>query len=154
MELAWVELFSSDKGLHWYLLTASLCWVTNCTDQISDSQWGFGKFGICAIPHTGIFLKDIEMGKGILHWPKSIAVVEQKGPLGIPLTRMIKKTGRHLLGTFATPLPPPFLLGHETRSQEGTEGGRTSVATNSLCRGSHSRCLLRTGTTGSMWPCL
>lgn len=47
------------------------------------------------------------------------------------MTRLIKETGKHLLGTLAAPatLPPPFLLCH--RSQESTEGGRISVATTS-----------------------
>lgn len=86
------------------------------------------------IPCSGIFLKDIEVRKGIEHWLKSTAILGQEGPLGIPLTRLIKETGKHLLGTLAAAvtLPPPFLLCH--RSQESTEGGRISVATNSSYR--------------------
>lgn len=82
------------------------------------------------IPCSGIFLKDVEVRKGIEHWPKSTAILGQEGPLGIPLTRLIKETGKHLLGTLAAAATlPPFLLCH--RSQESTEGGRISVATNS-----------------------
>lgn len=76
------------------------------------------------------------MGKGIKHWSKSVAILEEGGPLGIPLTKVVKETGRHLLGTLASafPLPPPFLLGRKRHgSQESTEEGRTSGALRGAC---------------------
>lgn len=45
-----------------------------------------------------VFLKDIEVGKGIKRWLKSTRVLEQEELLRIPLARVIKEIRRHVLG--------------------------------------------------------
>lgn len=60
----------------------------------------FGELSVCvsAVACRVVFLKDIEVGKGIKRWLKSTRVLEQEELLRIPLARVIKEIRRHVLG--------------------------------------------------------